>query len=84
MTTGARSNVTNALINEKSYFAVNGAFEDLTNGSGAGTQAQLLDATLPWSGSATVAPGQVTAMAGTVSGGVLTPVATAGATGPAV
>lgn len=80
----AESNVSNALINEKSYYTVNGAFEDLTNGAGAGSQAQVLDASLPWSGAAAVASGQVTAIAGTVSGGVFSPVSTAGATGPAV
>ena len=60
--------LTNALTNEKAYYATNGAFEDLTNGNGSGSQAVLLDPTLPWSGAVTVVAGQVTAMAGTVTG----------------
>ena len=64
----AESNATNALTNEKAYYSSNGAFEDLTNGNGAGSQALDLDDTLPWSGSVTVSAGQVTAIAGTVTG----------------
>ncbi len=81
----AESNVTNALTNEKAYYASNGVFEDLTNGNGPGSQAAGLDPTLPWSGTDAVVAGQVTAMAGTVSGtGVFQPVSPAGGDGPAL
>jgi len=82
----AKSNVYNAFVNEKAYYSSNGAFVDLTGGNGAGSQAALLDPTLPWSGSGSVAAGQVTAIAGTTSGGAnqFDPVATAGGTGQAV
>jgi prepilin-type N-terminal cleavage/methylation domain-containing protein len=81
----AGSNATNALINEKAYYGANVAFEDVTNGNGAGSEAKALDPTVPWSGTVAVGTGQVTAIAGTVNGaGLLQQVATAGATGPAV
>jgi prepilin-type N-terminal cleavage/methylation domain-containing protein len=63
----AESNASNALTNEKAYYASNDVFQDLTNGSGAGSQAEALDPTLPWSGTDTVVAGQVTAMAGSVA-----------------
>jgi prepilin-type N-terminal cleavage/methylation domain-containing protein len=81
----AESNATNALTNEKAYYASNGAFEDLTTGTGSGSQALQLDATLPWSGSVSVSVtgGQVTAMAGTVIGsGAFQEVSPAGGAGP--
>lgn len=83
--TAAQSNATNALIDEKSYFASDRVFQDLTNGNGAGSQALQMDSTLPWSGSASVSPGQVTAIAGSVnsSTGAFT-AASAGGTGSAV
>jgi type IV pilus assembly protein PilA len=80
----AKSNATNALTNEKSYFVNNGAFEDLTGGNGAGSEAMAIDDTLPWSGSAKAGPGQVTAIAGTLSGGGFSQVSPAGGDGPAV
>ena len=81
----AESNASNALTNEKSYYASNGAFEDLTTGNSAGGEAMTLDADLPWSGTVAVADGQVTAMAGTVSaGGAFQQVTPAGGSGPAL
>lgn len=81
----AESNASNALTNEKAYYASNGSFEDLTNGNGVGSEAALLDSTLPWSGAVTVVAGQVTSMAGTVSGtGAFQQVSLAGGDGPAV
>lgn len=81
----AESNATNALTNEKAYYSSNGTFEDLTTGNGAGSQALELDATLPWSGTVGVTAGQVTAIAGTVSGaGAFQQVSPAGGNGPVV
>jgi len=81
----AESNATNALTNEKAYYSSNGAFEDLTTGNGAGSQALELDATLPWSGAVAVTAGQVTAMAGTVTGsGAFQQASPAGGNGPVV
>jgi type IV pilus assembly protein PilA len=81
----AGSNATNAFVNEKAYYSGNTAFEDLTNGNGAGSGAKSLDPTLPWSGTVAVATGQVTGIAGTVSGsGAFQQVSTPGAAGPAV
>jgi type IV pilus assembly protein PilA len=80
----AESNAVNALTNEKAYFSSAGAFEDLTDGAGSGSEAAQLDPTLNWSGTVAVTSGQVTAMAGTVSGGTFTQVTTPGATGPAL
>jgi len=78
------SNAINALTNEDAYYSSNVAFEDLTNGSGAGSEAKTMDPTLAWSGAVTVATGQVTAIAGSVSGGTFTQVSPAGATGSAI
>ena len=81
----AQSNASNALTNEKAYYASNGAFEDLTGGSGAGSEAMILDADLSWSGTVAVTDGQVTAMAGTVAGaGTFHHVSAAGGSGPAL
>jgi type IV pilus assembly protein PilA len=81
----AQSNASNALTNEKAYYASNGAFEDLTGGSGAGSEAMILDADLSWSGTVAVTDGQVTAMAGTVAGaGSFHHVSAAGGSGPAL
>lgn len=79
----AESNASHALINEKAYYSSNQVFEDLTNGA---SQAMAMDSGLPWSGSATVNAGQVTAIAGSVNGatGVFTPVSPAGGTGQTV
>ena len=75
----AESNASNALSNEKAYYASNGKFEDLTGGSGNGSEAVVLDADLPWSGTVAVTDGQVTAMAGTVgTGGAFQQVSPAG------
>ena len=46
----AQSNASNALTNEKAYDVFNGAVQDLTAGSGAGSEAMILDADLSWSG----------------------------------
>ncbi len=62
----AESNASNALSNEKAYYSSNAKFEDLTGGSGTGSEAAVLDADLPWSGTVAVADGQVTAIAGTI------------------
>ncbi len=81
----AESNASNALTNEKAYYASNGKFEDLTGGSGSGSPAMLLDADLPWSGAVAVADGQVTAMAGTVTtSGAFQQASSAGGSGPAL
>jgi type II secretory pathway pseudopilin PulG len=78
------SNAINALTNEDAYYSSNVAFQDLTNGGGPGSQAKTMDPTLAWSGAVTVATGQVTAIAGTVSGGTFTQVSPAGGTGSAI
>jgi prepilin-type N-terminal cleavage/methylation domain-containing protein len=81
----AESNASNALTNEKAYYSSAGAFEDLTGGNGAGSEAMILDADLPWSGTVVVADGQVTAMAGSVgSSGAFQQVSPAGGTGNAL
>jgi type IV pilus assembly protein PilA len=81
----AESNASNALTNEKAYYASNAAFEDVTTGTSAGSEAMTLDADLPWSGTVAVTDGQVTAMAGTVGiGGAFQQVSPAGGSGPAL
>jgi type IV pilus assembly protein PilA len=81
----AESNASNALSNEKAYYGSNYKFEDLTGGNGPGSEAAVLDADLPWSGTVAVADGQVTAMAGTVgTSGAFQQVSPAGGPGPAL
>ena len=81
----AESNASNALSNEKAYYSSNAKFEDLTGGSGTGSEAAVLDADLPWSGTVAVADGQVTAIAGTIdASGAFQQVSPAGGSGRAL
>ncbi|MGC8626850.1 MAG: type IV pilin protein [Acidimicrobiales bacterium] len=61
----AKSNATNAFTGEKAYYSDNLTFLDTTTTPKAAT----LDSSLPWATSATVTPGQVTAVAFSVGSG---------------
>ncbi len=82
----ATSEAQSALADEKALYSSTLGFEDLAAGPSALKAAQDIDPGLRWSGSTSVPPGEVTALAGTVdqSTGVFSEVAGAGDRGSAL
>ena len=82
----ATSEAQSALTDEKALYSSTLGFEDVAAGRGALKAAQDLDPGLHWSGSTTVRPGDVTALAGSVdrATGVFSEAAAAGDRGQAV